>query len=52
MLFHLIPAIVFTHVEGWSYGESVYYCFISLTTIGFGDFVAGQSATNIICRIP
>uniref|UniRef100_A0AAY4AJ75 Potassium channel domain-containing protein n=1 Tax=Denticeps clupeoides TaxID=299321 RepID=A0AAY4AJ75_9TELE len=29
--------------EGWTYTESVYYCFITLSTIGFGDFVADDN---------
>ena len=41
-LFIMIPAIIFQAIEGWSYHEAWYYCFISLTTIGFGDFVAGN----------
>ena len=35
-------AAVFSNYEGWSYVDSFYYCFITLTTIGFGDFVALQ----------
>jgi hypothetical protein len=27
---------------GWSYFNAIYYCFVTLTTIGFGDFVALQ----------
>ncbi|KAL5105445.1 Potassium channel subfamily K member 6 [Taenia crassiceps] len=42
----LMPAYVFMRLEpGWSYLDSVYFCFISLTTIGFGDFVPGRGAT-------
>ena len=34
--FYLSPS------QGWHYIDSFYYCFITLTTIGFGDFVALQ----------
>lgn len=40
LLFVFAPAVVFSWLEGWSYRESVYYAFITLSTIGFGDFTA------------
>ncbi|XP_021351540.1 potassium channel subfamily K member 2-like isoform X2 [Mizuhopecten yessoensis] len=41
-----VPAAIFSAVEDWNYGEALYYCLITLTTIGFGDFVIGtQDAT-------
>lgn len=42
VLFIAIPAIIFAAIEGWTYREATYYSFITLSTIGFGDFVAGQ----------
>ena len=38
-LFIFFPAIIFYAIEPWSYFESVYFGFVSLTTVGFGDFV-------------
>ncbi|GLD63545.1 potassium channel subfamily K member 5-like protein [Lates japonicus] len=37
----LIPPFVFTSLEEWSYLEGIYFSFITLTTVGFGDYVAG-----------
>ncbi|XP_050960456.1 potassium channel subfamily K member 2b [Labeo rohita] len=42
LLFVTLPAIIFKHIEGWSALESIYFVVITLTTIGFGDFVAGE----------
>jgi hypothetical protein len=35
----LIGACVFSKFEEWSFFDSFYYGFITLTTIGFGDYV-------------
>ena len=32
--------------EGWSLIDSLYYTFITLSTIGFGDFVALQNESK------
>lgn len=37
-----VPAAVFNAIEDWSYLQAVYYCFVSLSTIGLGDYVAGK----------
>ncbi|KAM4835758.1 potassium channel subfamily K member 5 [Thomomys bottae] len=42
VLVHLvIPPFVFMVTEEWKYIEGLYYSFITISTIGFGDFVAG-----------
>ncbi|XP_077184366.1 potassium channel subfamily K member 7 [Paroedura picta] len=44
-LFILIPAVCFWALEGnWNFLESVYFCFISLSTIGLGDYVPKGSS--------
>ncbi|XP_068071641.1 potassium channel subfamily K member 2b isoform X1 [Danio rerio] len=43
LLFVTLPAVIFKHIEGWSALESIYFVVITLTTIGFGDFVAGEA---------
>nr|XP_025978787.1 potassium channel subfamily K member 16 [Dromaius novaehollandiae]XP_025978788.1 potassium channel subfamily K member 16 [Dromaius novaehollandiae] len=41
LLFLVFPPLIFSYVEGWSYGEGFYFTFITLSTIGFGDYVVG-----------
>ncbi|XP_030623257.1 potassium channel subfamily K member 15 [Chanos chanos] len=42
-----IGAAAFSHFEGWTFFHAYYYCFITLTTIGFGDFVALQKTEDL-----
>jgi len=59
-LFIFIPSAIFDRVERWTYWESVYFCTITLITIGFGDFVPGydgkqtthNSCLAILCAFP
>ena len=50
IFFIFVPAAIFTVVEapnGWTYLISIYYCFVSLTTVGFGDYVPGILGSTI-----
>lgn len=51
LIFVALPAVIFKHIEGWSTLESIYFVVITLTTIGFGDFVAGEKGLLIFFLI-
>ncbi|KAI8505621.1 Potassium channel sub K member 12 [Branchiostoma belcheri] len=36
-------AAMYSPVENWTYLESIYFCFIAFSTIGFGDYVTSQN---------
>uniref|UniRef100_G3T7U3 2P domain potassium channel Talk-1 n=1 Tax=Loxodonta africana TaxID=9785 RepID=G3T7U3_LOXAF len=42
----IFPPMAFSHVEGWSFGEGFYFAFITLSTIGFGDYVVGTDPSK------
>ncbi|XP_051729956.1 potassium channel subfamily K member 5b [Ctenopharyngodon idella] len=47
-LVHLIiPAFVFMIFENWTYLEGLYFSFTTLTTVGFGDYVAGVNPDTV-----
>ncbi|EGW30690.1 uncharacterized protein SPAPADRAFT_155809 [Spathaspora passalidarum NRRL Y-27907] len=47
MGFWLVGAAVFHAIEGWSYFNSVYFCFLCLLTIGYGDFAPKTSLGRV-----
>ncbi len=48
-----IPAAIFSDLESWTYGESLYFTVVTLTTVGFGDFVPAQNTggLNVFYRL-
>ncbi|KAJ6600011.1 hypothetical protein DFH09DRAFT_628154 [Mycena vulgaris] len=38
IMFWAIGSVIFMKTEGWSFGISLYFCFIAFTTIGYGDY--------------
>lgn len=52
IIFIFLPAGLFcVFEEDWDYIEAVYFAFVTLTTIGFGDLVAGINPGNFAIRI-
>ncbi|MBN3282840.1 KCNKD protein, partial [Polyodon spathula] len=41
-LIALCASSLYTPAEGWSFVDSLYFCFVAFSTIGFGDLVSGQ----------
>ncbi|EWC47333.1 hypothetical protein DRE_00301 [Drechslerella stenobrocha 248] len=41
-----IGALAFSKAEGWSYPDGVYFCNVTLLTVGFGDFAATSDLTR------
>ncbi|XP_033105036.1 potassium channel subfamily K member 16-like [Anneissia japonica] len=39
----IIPSLIFMVIENWSFFDSQYFCLISLTTIGFGEYVISNN---------
>lgn len=42
ILVSVLSSLIYSRMEKWTYLESIYFCFVTFSTIGFGDFVANQ----------
>ena len=47
LAFWLIGAMIFHFIEEWTYFNGVYFCFLCLLTIGYGDFAPKQSLGRV-----
>ncbi|KAG0329926.1 hypothetical protein BGZ99_010037 [Dissophora globulifera] len=49
----LVGGVIFNFIESWGFGTSMYFAFISFSTIGYGDLVpttlAGRSIFMVYC---
>ncbi|XP_057695375.1 potassium channel subfamily K member 13 [Corythoichthys intestinalis] len=43
-------ALLYSAMEGWTYLESLYFCFVAFSTVGFGDFVSVQRKQHEVIR--
>ena len=46
ILYHIIPALIFSYIEDWNFIDSLYFVFITLSTIGFGDMTPNFEKLN------
>lgn len=44
LIYIALGGLLFSFLEGWKYVDAFYFCFISLTTVGFGDMVPRKHA--------
>ncbi|KRZ39664.1 TWiK family of potassium channels protein 7 [Trichinella pseudospiralis] len=48
IFYNAAGALLFTSMERWSFMDSLYFCFISISTVGFGDFVPKNDPWYIV----
>jgi len=52
LLFYIVGVVYFTQEEGWNFLDSVYFCVIVMTTVGYGDndpIESNQSKIFVSC---
>ena len=47
----MLGTVVYHYLEGWTWLDSFYFSFITLTTIGFGDFAPKTDAGKVFTLI-
>ncbi|XP_048342407.1 potassium channel subfamily K member 16-like [Sphaerodactylus townsendi] len=46
LVFICVPSVIFQVMEDWTYSEAIYFAFITLSTIGFGDYIIGRQQSK------
>ena len=44
-----LGSFLFQFLEGWSFADSMYYCVITMSTVGYGDFAPVTKAGRLSC---
>lgn len=47
-LLWFLGALIFSKLEGWTYGNGLYFCYIFFLTVGFGDFTPTSPAGKVV----
>lgn len=48
---YVVPSIIFSHImeyPSWSFLDALYFCYISISTVGFGDFIPGRGLLGYV----
>ena len=46
VLYLVLGATFYSAVEGWSFFDALYFCAVTITTVGYGDFVASSEMSK------
>lgn len=49
VIFLFLPSLIFSYFEDWPFASAIYYSFVTLSTIGFGDFVPTFAPHQVFC---
>lgn len=50
-LYLTMGALLFSQWEKWRFLEAMYFVFVTISTIGFGDIIPGNNDTNTVLRM-
>ena len=45
-IYLLIGCLVLTNAEGWSIADAIYFCMVTVSTVGYGDLVPTKTGTK------
>ena len=48
----LFSSILFASLEDWSYFEAIWFCYVTISTIGYGDFTAAAKVHRLTFIVP